>query len=298
MKDLFRSLKDTVSAAAANRIEAHRPGTLAQLNEVGRNVAQHTAGLRQVLDEKATDAKELAQRVASDERTRRAVDRVSAGLDSVRQGIATTTSSVASSVVSHRAADVAESASPVADERGKTTAAIEKLSGRDKVGVSAEVLGAAGGAAAGAAAAGTVAGMAGATTLLGSTGLASALGGIFAVSTPVGWVVGAAVLAGAAGYGLTRLARSGAQQDRTRQEIIARLIRRLESPDPDSAAKAPRTELAQLITDAVEAEVITETQGRRMVSLVEHGSLSVEVAVKRLKDLAMARSTIEPVDPT
>lgn len=298
MTSFFKDLKDRVSSAAAAQLESHRPGTLAELDAMGRRVAERTADLRQAASDGATEAKALALRMASDERVQHAVGRVSEGLTSVSSGIAATASSVASSLTKPGRDLEDEATNAHADERGKLNAAIEKLRTRDKVGVSAEVLATAGGAAAGAAAAGTVASVAGASTLLGSSALGSALGGIFVASTPVGWVVGAAVLVGAAGYGLTKLARSGARQDHLRREIVERLVRRLESQDRDSAAKASLTELTQLVTVALAAGLITDVQGKRMVDLVERGSLDVEVAVRRLKELALSRGAIENVAPS
>lgn len=58
------------------------------------------------------------------------------------------------------------------------TSAIEKLKGRDKVGVVSEYASTAGGIAAGAVVASKVAAVAGASTLFGSTTLATALGGL------------------------------------------------------------------------------------------------------------------------
>lgn len=299
MKKFFTDLKQKLGTVATEQLESHRPGTLSELDAMGRRAAQHTAVLRQALSDRATDAKAMAQRVAGDEHVRQAVDRISAGFDSVRNGVAATASSVASSIATASAsASKAKGAGPAGgptDERGKLSAAIKKLRARDTVGVSAEVLATAGGAAAGAAAAGTVASVAGASTLLGSSVLGSAFGGIFVATTPVGWVVGSAVLVGAAGYGLTKLARSGAQQDRLRREIVERLARRLESLNRDGETKTQLTELTQLVTVALAAGLITDVQGQRMVDLVERGSLEVEVAVRRLKDLALARGAIETV---
>ena len=297
MKKFFTDLKQKLGTVATEQLESHRPGTLSELDAMGRRAAQHTAVLRQALSDRATDAKAMAQRVAGDEHVRQAVDRISAGFDSVRNGVAATASSVASSIAT-ASASKAKGAGPAGgptDERGKLSAAIKKLRARDTVGVSAEVLATAGGAAAGAAAAGTVPSVAGASTLLGSSVLGSAFGGIFVATTPVGWVVGSAVLVGAAGYGLTKLARSGAQQDRLRREIVERLARRLESLNRDGETKTQLTELTQLVTVALAAGLITDVQGQRMVDLVERGSLEVEVAVRRLKDLALARGAIETV---
>jgi hypothetical protein len=175
---------------------------------------------------------------------------------------------------------------------------MDKLSDRDRVGISAEVLGAAGGAAAGVAVAGTAAAAAGATTLLGSTSLASVLGGVFVTATPVGWIVASAVLAGAAGYGLTKLIRSGAHQDRVRGELIERLSKRLEALGPQSREKDTLAELAQLISIALAASLITAEQGNRMINLVDTGVLSAQLAVERLRAMALASGDIVQRKPT
>jgi hypothetical protein len=104
---------------------------------------------------------------------------------------------------------------------------IEKLKGKDKVGLSGEALAVTGGGLAGVAASGTLASAAGATTILGSTSLASVLGGTFVAATPVGWVVGAAVVAGAVSYGIAKMVRSGSKQDQVREQLIKRLEARL-----------------------------------------------------------------------
>ena len=295
MKRFFNDLKAKAGTVAEKHLESYRPGTFAELDAMGRRVAKHAGVMRQALNETATDAKAIAQRIASDERVQQAVGRVSAGMDSVSNGIAATALSIASSVATASKVKPAGLADAPTNERGRLSAAVERLRARDKVGVSTEVLATAGGAAVGAAAAGTVASVAGASTLLGSSVLGSAFGGVFVAATPVGWVLGTAVLVGIAGYGLTKLARSGEQQDRLRQEIVERLISRLNCPDRDAAAKSQLTELTQLVAVALATGLITDVQGQRMVDLVERGSLEVEIAVRRLKDLTLAQRAIEPV---
>ena len=293
MKDFLTGLKGKLSVAVGERIERHRPGATAELDAVRREMARHTAEFQQTLNDKAADAKAFAQRVATDELTQRAISRVSDGIDLAKEGLTAAALSVVSTVTAKGSSG---ESGPLADsgaEHEKLSATIEKLDGRDKVGVSAEVLGTAGGAAAGVAAAGTFAGLAGASTILGSSTLGSALGGIFVATTPVGWVVGSAVLAGAAGYGLTKLARSGARQDRLREEIVTRLMRRKQAMNEGSAAQSNLTDLAQLVAVALAAGTISEAQGLRMVGLVERGTLSVEVAVKRIKALAASEGRFQ-----
>jgi hypothetical protein len=161
---------------------------------------------------------------------------------------------------------------------------IEKLKGKDKVGVAGEILATAGGGVAGVAAAGTIASAAGASTLLGSTTLASTLGGVFVTTTPVGWVVGAAIVVGAAGYGIAKMVRSGSDQDHVRQEVIKKLQARLDAMQ-SSEANLALERLYILLPELVEKGLITEEQAERIVSLIEKGRLSADIALTRLSYL-------------
>jgi hypothetical protein len=167
--------------------------------------------------------------------------------------------------------------------------AIEKLKGKDKVGVAGEALAAVGGAAGGAAAASTLASVAGASTLLGSTSLAGALGGVFVTATPVGWVVGAAAVAGAAGYGISKLVRSGSKHDQIREQLIKQLEARITKLYIDTNTvednQAPLLELGELLSIALEKNLITDARAESMVHLIEIGSMKAEIATLRIKSL-------------
>lgn len=167
-------------------------------------------------------------------------------------------------------------------EVDKLRHALDKMRGRDRVGVAGESAALAGSAAAGAALAGSVAGAAGASTLLGSTTLAGVLGGVFVTATPVGWVLGSAVVAGALGYGAVRLVRSGGKQDRLRAEISDRLNTRLETLEQRCAIDSD-LDIGRLIAERLEAGVITPEAAQRIVSLVEKGHLDPELAAQRLR---------------
>ena len=181
------------------------------------------------------------------------------------------------------------------DERD-THLAIEKLKSKDKVGLAGEHLAAIGGGAAGIAAAGTIAGTVGATTLLGSGTLASVFGGVFLTAPPVGWVIGSALLAGAAGYGIAKMIRSGSEQDQVRKEVIQRLTNRLSSLKAEKVASGCKAELNQLLALTVASEAISEDAASRMVSLIETGALSPDIALARIKSIALAKGIIELAD--
>lgn len=164
--------------------------------------------------------------------------------------------------------------------------AIEKLKGRDRFGKFGQWATTLSGAAAGGATAGSIAAAAGATTLLGSTTLASALGGVFVVATPVGWVVGSAVAGGALAYGVTRLVKSGARNDRIREEVVERLSTRLEEMKKRAALKPDSFELLQAcMAEAVRRGLISDEVVSRTLNVVESGKLDVNVAIKRITDL-------------
>jgi hypothetical protein len=171
------------------------------------------------------------------------------------------------------------------DEADQLNEVIAKLKGKDKVGVAGEALAAVGGGAAGIAAASTLASAAGATTILGSSSLASVLGGTLVATTPVGWVIGAAVVAGAAGYGITKLVRSGSKQDQVREQLVKRLETRLATMNKHEAIESPLIALNQLLPNAIERGLISEQQAERMVCLIDSGSLKPEIALQRIKSL-------------
>lgn len=170
-------------------------------------------------------------------------------------------------------------------EEARLENAISELQKSDKVGTAGEVIVTAGGAAAGAAAAGTIASAAGATTLLGSTTLASLGGGIFVVSTPLGWVVGSAVVVGAAGYGIAKLIRSGGEQDHVRKNIVERLNRRLDVLRDRPDCCTVMEELQLLLPIAVGSSLVTESQADRMLELIGDNKLNPELALNRIKAL-------------
>lgn len=188
-------------------------------------------------------------------------------------------------------------ASPVPEmadsEESTIRRAIDKMRGRDKLGLAGEHLAGVGSAAAGVAAAGTIAGAAGATTLLGSTSLAGLLGGIFVTATPVGWVIGSAAVFGAAGYGIAKLIRAGSEQDQVRKGFIERQAQRLMALEAERATQDEKIELGQLMALTVAAGVMEEDSARRMVDLVNGGQLPASLALQRVRALAMAKSLIE-----
>lgn len=266
---------------AGELIERNSPLINTKLAEMGRSTKARGSAAKEIFEQKFSQAQEIARQVVDSPKGRAMSESISSGIANCKESVSKVMSPASSRQVGNL------------DEKTKVENAIAKLDTRDKVGVSAEILTAAGGAAAGAAAAGTIAGAAGATTLLGSTGLASLFGGIFVTTTPIGWVIGSAVIAGAAGYGLMKMARSGAEQDIVRREMIERLTQKLADIQADTEDQSPIGELKRLFALTLATNLISEEQGRRMIDLVERGAMDPSIAAKRLKYLALEAGVIE-----
>lgn len=166
--------------------------------------------------------------------------------------------------------------------------AIEKLKGRDRVGLAGEVGVTAGAAVAGAASAAAIASSVGATTLLGSSTLASALGGVFVTTTPVGWVVGAAAVAGLAGYGVSKLIRSGARQDAVREGYIKSISKKIGVAHEGQSLAViadERSELFESMGVLVATGKIEQEVADGIIRLVDSGKLDVALARRRVIEL-------------
>lgn len=170
--------------------------------------------------------------------------------------------------------------------------AISKLQGRDRVGVLGEAAVVAGGTAAGAALSGVAAGAAGASTLLGSTSLAGLLGGVFVTATPIGWVIGSAAVAGVAGYGLVKLIRSGNTQDHVRSQACQRLTAQEAGARAIARQASEGDDLESLLRLVLEAGAIPLESANKMTSYLQTGKLSPELALQRIKDIALKHGLI------
>lgn len=167
----------------------------------------------------------------------------------------------------------------------KYVLALEKLKGRDRVGIAGEIAATGIGTAAGFAASASVASAFSATTLLGSSTLASVLGGVFVTTTPVGWVIGSAVAAGAVGYGLAKLCCSGGKQDEVRRQATEEMRRRV---DQEPSAGSDQCQYDDFITglqQAVLSRALEPQTADRLIGLVDSSKLSRDVALARVKAL-------------
>ncbi|MGJ0515983.1 MAG: hypothetical protein ACR65O_09600 [Methylomicrobium sp.] len=173
--------------------------------------------------------------------------------------------------------------------------ALEKMkrSPRDRLGILGE-LGVTGlGVTTGIAISGTVAGAAGAATLAGSTTLASLLGGVFVTTTPVGWIVGSAVVCGSLAYSLGKRVRSGSKFDTIKAQAIKDLESRIAamkkgaelSQDDDEKMANVITTIQYLVVN----RCLTQDKGTEILAAVEKKSLDIDEAFERLQGLLIER---------
>ena len=154
----------------------------------------------------------------------------------------------------------------------------------DKVEISSDIVSAIGGGAVGAAAAGIIATAAGASTLLGSTSLASVLGGVFVTTTPIGWVVGVVVTAGAAGYGISKFIKS-INKDHEHDEFFKRIDKFIADLIDSGHDELRSIELKKLLLSGIENKQLSELKAIDILSQIENCTLSIETAIERIKTL-------------
>lgn len=160
--------------------------------------------------------------------------------------------------------------------KNQIESAIEKLQKPDKVGLVGTTLGTLGGVGGGMAAASAL----GTTTYL-------ALGGIaITAAAPVALLVVAGALGGAAGFGISKLARSGGRQDLVRKQLVRRLEKRLDQVQGSNYGQLGMSDLKSKLKKAVLNGSVTDQQAERIVTLVETGKLQLKVILTRLDKLA------------
>lgn len=109
------------------------------------------------------------------------------------------------------------------------------------------------------------------------------------VAAPVALVAGAAVAGGAAAYGLTKLATSGAYYQGKREEIKQKLQDRLKEIETEEQ-KSKLTEENKnsfiiFLKGPLELDLITAEQAQDLIRLVEKGEMSLEEAYKLLEEI-------------
>ncbi len=122
----------------------------------------------------------------------------------------------------------------------------------------------------------------GASTLFGSTTLASLTGGVFVVSTPIGWVVGTAIAGATVAFGLSKLVKSGGRQDEIKINAIRELkveIIKYNSNIEQLNNPISIGEVANIFAVLLENNLVDETQVTIILSGIESGKINAEYAI-------------------
>lgn len=175
--------------------------------------------------------------------------------------------------------------------------ALEKMkhSPRDRLGILGE-LGVTGlGVTTGIALSGTIAGAAGAATLAGSSTLATLLGGVFVTATPIGWVIGSAVVCGSLAYTVGKLVKSGASCDALKARTIQELEIIIEDMKKDAERTLKSDEKIANVISAIQHLVVnqhlTQEKGTEILAAVENKSLAVDEAFEVLQGILLEKAT-------
>ena len=163
--------------------------------------------------------------------------------------------------------------------------ALQKLKGRDRIGVLSELLGLSTGAGGGVLVGGPVAGLLGAKTIFGSAFLGQALGGIFVATTPVHIPIICAIGSGGLVYGIVKLARSGGKNDEIRKQEKNKIEAKLNKNKNIRTYKKKYSEFITKLQKAIKKNKIDQQVSNQLIEYVEKGYLSVNIAINRIEKL-------------
>jgi hypothetical protein len=141
----------------------------------------------------------------------------------------------------------------------------------------------------GAVAAGAVATATGATSLYGITTAASWFGITAVASTPVGWIIGSAVLGGTLAYSVSRIIHNGGVAEGRKLEILQKYreasneMEKKEISENITEEEKASFELA--INVLIDHEVISSEDAFELIKHVESGSIPLSYAFSIIKDL-------------
>lgn len=134
----------------------------------------------------------------------------------------------------------------------------------------------------GAAAAGTVATITGATAIPMVTTAASWLGVTAVAATPVGWVVGAALVGGALAYGVSRLIRDGGLSEGRKRELLQVYRERFQEMrrrEQSQEITAPdRNRFITSLREVIEKDAISPKKAFQLIDAVERGTIPLSQA--------------------
>ena len=167
---------------------------------------------------------------------------------------------------------------------------IIKNSPKDRIGILGDLCGTGMGVATGYVASGAIASLFGVTTLFGSSTLASSLlGGIFVVSTPVGWLVGSTVAAGAIGYGITKLIRSGEKSDTIKEmnirDLKSKINKKANEAKREKKDEVKYRKLIESLQLGVYNKKLSQKKSNELLNQIKGKRISIDYAFKTIQEL-------------
>lgn len=109
------------------------------------------------------------------------------------------------------------------------------------------------------------------------------------VAAPVTLVAGAAIVGGAAAYGLTKLAASGAYDKGKQEEIKQKLKDKLKEIEVEeqksNLTEENKNSFIIFLKEPLQLDLITAEQAQTLIELVEKGQMSLEEVYKLLGDI-------------
>lgn len=144
-------------------------------------------------------------------------------------------------------------------------------------------------AGAGMAGAGAVAAVAGASVAPIGFGITALTGLGIAVAAPVTLVAGAAVVGGAAAYGVTQAVRYQSRQHGTREQMIQQLNEILRdfknSEQKSTVTDTDKNKFTLLLEEPLKLNLLSEDDASDLIVMVESGQLSLMEAYRLVKDI-------------
>lgn len=155
----------------------------------------------------------------------------------------------------------------------------------DKGGQFGQVIAIIGGITGGSAVALPLATIAGANTIPVLTTAASFFGVSVLSTTPIGWILGAALAGSMVSCSIVKLIRSGGESDLIRKEIVSRLSKRLIDKKLPPLSILDANKIFSVIDKAVADKKIDHEMAGKLKNLILQGRLNHELAIERINSL-------------
>jgi hypothetical protein len=149
----------------------------------------------------------------------------------------------------------------------------------------------------GAAAAGSIAGAVGATSIFGLTAVAELVGVSVFASTPVGWIVGTAIVGGILVYGISRLIRDGGLAEGRKLELLQQYRKAVKDmaakERADSITESDKNAFIIAIRELIDKDVIAPEEATDLIEHVEQGRIPLSQAFSMIESLLAELPSVE-----